>query len=96
MKVSTGTLLAIATGAGFLLAWSYRDRSAPVFKTRGPRATGAAFASGERTAYDGAGGSRNAGPEAMKSREARWDKVAEASDESFPASDPPSYLPAAI
>jgi flagellar basal body-associated protein FliL len=34
---------------------------------------------------------RNAGPEEMQSPPATWDKVDEASDESFPASDPPSY-----
>lgn len=33
---------------------------------------------------------RNAGPEAMRSNPPAWDNVDEASDESFPASDPPS------
>lgn len=33
---------------------------------------------------------RSAGPEAMRSDVKSWDKVDNASDESFPASDPPS------
>lgn len=47
-----------------------------------------AFASGEP---DGANFSkvRNAGPGGMRSDPPEWDKADEASDESFPASDPP-------
>ena len=36
---------------------------------------------------------RPAGPETMRDEPGSWDKVDEASDESFPASDPPSYSP---
>ena len=35
---------------------------------------------------------RDAGPESMKDKPTRpWDKVDQSSDESFPASDPPSF-----
>ena len=36
---------------------------------------------------------RPAGPQAMRDPPLHWDKVDEASDESFPASDPPSHDP---
>ena len=52
-----------------------------------PKAS-AAFANGEAT--EGFAPVRNAGPEAMKSDPKHWDQVDEASDESFPASDPPA------
>jgi hypothetical protein len=56
------------------------DRSAPRRR--------AAFADGEST--PGPVEVRNAGPAAMASDPPEWDKVDEASDESFPASDPPA------
>ncbi|MDE8651669.1 hypothetical protein [Novosphingobium album (ex Liu et al. 2023)] len=47
-----------------------------------------------RLAYGGGDGHfpevRDAGPEAMTTTPRSWSKVDEASDESFPASDPPS------
>jgi hypothetical protein len=49
----------------------------------------AAFAPGEGNAA-GFSQVRNAGPAAMRSASPDWDEVDEASDESFPASDPPA------
>lgn len=39
------------------------------------------------------GVARQAGPEAMRDPPKKWDNVDEASDESFPASDPPNLNP---
>ena len=48
----------------------------------------AAFATGEST--PGVVDVRNAGPDAMASDPPEWDAVDQASDESYPASDPPA------
>ena len=39
------------------------------------------------------GAARSAGPEAMRDPPKDWEKVDQASDESFPASDPPAINP---
>jgi hypothetical protein len=49
----------------------------------------AAFAPGE-AAGPSTGEVRNAGPKAMRSDPPQWDQIDEASDESYPASDPPA------
>jgi hypothetical protein len=49
----------------------------------------AAFARGEGDGRN-FGQVRNAGPQGMRSDPPEWDKIDEASDESYPASDPPS------
>lgn len=59
------------------------------YATKHQPAEPAAFAPGE-AAGASTGEVRNAGPAAMRSDPPHWDKVDEASDESFPASDPPA------
>ena len=44
-------------------------------------------------AYGTSSAARQAGPESMRDPPKRWGKVDEASDESFPASDPPAFAP---
>ncbi|MBA3055261.1 MAG: hypothetical protein FP826_10065 [Sphingomonadales bacterium] len=60
------------------------------YATQHGRRTGhAAFAAGE-TEDPNFAQVRNAGPEGMRGDMAEWDSTDEASDESFPASDPPA------
>lgn len=71
--------MAFAGAAGYAL-YKYATRE---------RTERAAFAAGEGTPGNFAQ-VRNAGPESMRDKPATWQKQDEASDESFPASDPPS------
>jgi hypothetical protein len=80
-----------AVGAGVAAALVRRRRAgrddddvfAPAL-SRGKRPAGAVGTSGA---------ARQAGPEAMRDPPKSWSKVDEAVDESFPASDPPSFAP---
>ncbi|MGF7148029.1 hypothetical protein FHS96_001638 [Sphingomonas zeicaulis] len=95
-QIGIGTAAGIAAGigAGIALAWyggrifgAARDL---LRRTPKPGAHGAAFAEGETDA-ENLDQTRNAGPAAMRDGDVgNWDAADEASDESFPASDPPS------
>jgi hypothetical protein len=87
MASTMGKIMGLATlGA---LAWFTRRPGTPANeKTEGHAA---AFADSE-TEAEGFDQTRNAGPESMRDGPRRdWDRIDQAVDESFPASDPPSY-----
>ena len=79
-----------AAVAGFAAAlftrrwWRGGDEPSAAAHSRGKTAPGPVGQSGS---------ARSAGPEAMRDPPTDWEKVDQASDESFPASDPPSVSP---
>lgn len=82
--LGTITLAAATLTSAAVFAWRR-------MRERGTSYQGAAFAHGEiePTNFDQ---TRSAGPEAMRDHPGdKWDKVDQAADESFPASDPPSF-----
>lgn len=72
--------LAFAGAAGYAL-YKYATKQ---------KAEGVALASGESAPTGSFSNVRNAGPDAMRDAPDGWQKVDQASDESFPASDPPA------
>jgi hypothetical protein len=88
--IITGIGAACAAGLGYALSSLLRRRSAG---GAGPGARPAISGSGGHGAVGESGAARSAGPEAMRDPPTEWSKVDEASDESFPASDPPAINP---
>ncbi|HYD37581.1 MAG TPA: hypothetical protein VEA60_08205 [Allosphingosinicella sp.] len=76
-------------GLGYLAASLWRRRGA----TGGPGARPAISGTGGEGAVGESGAARSAGPEAMRDPPKDWEQVDQASDESFPASDPPAINP---
>jgi hypothetical protein len=75
---------AVGIGVGLLLNW-LRNRDDDDFFSP------AAFADGEAMDRNNFDQTRSAGPDAMRDEDGDdWDKIDQALDESFPASDPPS------
>lgn len=85
-----GIAAACAAGLGYALSSLLRRRSAG---GAGPGARPAISGSGGYGAVGESGAARSAGPEAMRDPPRDWDQADQASDESFPASDPPAINP---
>ena len=86
--VIAATLGAAAAGLGVFLAIRIARRDE---EDDGPAPAAFAVPAAPRGSFDQ---TRDAGPEHMRDEDgAVWDEVDEGSDESFPASDPPSYSP---
>jgi hypothetical protein len=90
IAIGIGAALAAALGAvGAYLNWRARRR-----QDEGERFAPALRHPGIPPGPVGHSGNvRPAGPSAMRDPPSSWDKVDEASDESFPASDPPNLSP---
>jgi hypothetical protein len=85
--IVTGIAAACAAGIGYAVSSLWRRRSAG---GAGPGARPAISGSGGHGAVGESGAARSAGPDAMRDPPREWDEADQASDESFPASDPPA------
>jgi hypothetical protein len=83
---------ACAGGLGYLATRLWRARQDEA--GQGGRAGSAALSgSGSYGAVGTSSAARSAGPDAMRDPPTDWSQVDQASDESFPASDPPAISP---
>ena len=87
----TGIGAAVAAGLGYFLTTFWRSRGGE--SGRGAEGHAALAGDGAHGAVGTSGAARSAGPDAMRDPPENWSKVDEASDESFPASDPPAISP---
>ncbi len=90
--ILAGIAAACAAGVGYAVS-SLRRRSALDGHEEGEGARPAISGPGAAGAVGDSGAARSAGPEAMRDPPREWTGVDEASDESFPASDPPAINP---
>jgi hypothetical protein len=85
--ILTGVAAACAAGVGYAVSSLLRRRSAG---DNGPGGRPAISGQGGYGAVGESGAARSAGPDAMRDPPTQWDQDDQASDESFPASDPPA------
>ena len=83
--ILTGIGAAIAGGLGYLATRFWRGGGMP--------GRAALSGTGGLGAVGHSGAARSAGPDAMRDPPKDWSEVDQASDESFPASDPPAINP---
>ena len=88
--ILTGIAATAAAGLGYLATMLWRRRGE---MGGGPGARPAISGTGGHGAVGESGAARSAGPEAMRDPPRDWEQVDQASDESFPASDPPAVNP---
>lgn len=87
MRFTRTTAIFATVGAaalGYMAVSSYRRASG-----RRDRRGGAALSAGDQHAANEFSSTRSAGPKAMRDPPKEWSRADQASDESFPASDPP-------
>ena len=87
--IITGIGAAAAAGLGYVAARLWRGRHGGEELSGRPALAG----TGAHGAVGESGAARSAGPDAMRDPPEDWDKVDQAADESFPASDPPNLSP---
>ena len=83
--ILTGIGAALAAGLGFL--------GVRLWRRRDDRPDAALAGEGAAGAVGTSGAARQAGADQMRDPPKEWTEVDEASDESFPASDPPAVNP---
>jgi hypothetical protein len=82
-----GVGAALAAALGYFLSTRLRGGGSG---DEGHGGSAALSGTGAAGAVGTSGAARSAGPDAMRDPPSEWTKVDEASDESFPASDPPA------